>query len=83
MDGTIEARPEWKDLLDRIRQGETLTLVENGRPVALVHPVPEPTEPKLTEAEIEQAVEELRAFRERHTLGGISWKELRDAGRKY
>lgn len=81
MDGTIEARPEWKELLDRIRQGETLTLVENGRPVARL--VPEPAEPKLTEAEIEQAVEELRAFRERHTLGGISWKELRDAGRKY
>lgn len=82
MDGTIEARPEWKDLLDRIRQGETLTLVENGRPVATIVPEPaEPPEPGSEEAR--RAVEELRAFRERHTLGGISWKKLRDAGRKY
>ena len=78
----VEIKPEWKDLLDRVRQGETLTLTEGGRPVARLTPeAVVPAQPGTEEAR--QAVEAMRRFRERHTLGGISWKELRDEGRKY
>ncbi|MGG5811328.1 type II toxin-antitoxin system Phd/YefM family antitoxin [Falsiroseomonas sp. CW058] len=80
MDGTVEARPEWKDLLDRIRQGETLTVTEGGRPVATLAPAM--PRRKLTEEEIAAAVEEMRATRDRNRLDGISWKELRDEGRR-
>jgi prevent-host-death family protein len=80
MDGTIEVRPEWKDLLDRVRQGETLTLTEGGRPVAKVAPASQPR--KLTDTEIAAQVEDLRRVRERNRLDGLSWKELRDEGKR-
>ena len=78
MDGTIEAKPEHEDLLSRVRRGETLTIMQDGQPVARVVP----PRRKLTEEEVQAAVEELRAMRARNTLGGISWKELRDEGRR-
>ena len=81
MDGTIEAKPEHEDLLSRVRRGETLTIMQDGQPVARVVPA-EPPRRKLTEEEVQAAVEELRAMRARNTLGGISWKELRDEGRR-
>lgn len=80
MDGTVEARPEWKDLLDRIRQGETVTVTEGGRPVAQVRPVAGPH--AYGEAEIARMVEELRAVRALNRLGDASWQSLRDEGRR-
>jgi antitoxin (DNA-binding transcriptional repressor) of toxin-antitoxin stability system len=82
MDGTVEAGPGLKELLERVRRGETLTITEGGAPVARL--VPQPDEPPPPGSEdARRAAEELRRFRERHTLGGLSWKELRDAGRRY
>jgi prevent-host-death family protein len=80
MDGTIEARPEWKDLLDRVRQGETLTLTEGGRPVAKLAPAGASS--ARSDAEVERIKQAFEDFRARHTLDGISWKELRDEGRR-
>jgi prevent-host-death family protein len=80
MDGTIEVRPEWKELLDRVRQGETLTLTEGGRPVAKLAPAL--LSQKLTDAEIAAQLEDLRRVRERNRLDGLSWKELRDEGKR-
>jgi len=81
MDGTIEAKPEFSALLDRVRRGETLTITESGRPVATLAPATG-THPRRTEAEVAQILERFRAFRQQHTLGGIPWQELRDEGRR-
>jgi antitoxin (DNA-binding transcriptional repressor) of toxin-antitoxin stability system len=81
MDGTIEARPELSDLLDRVRRGETLTITEGGRPVARLGPA-EVAGPRPSEADIARIMGEMRDFRARHTLGGIPWQELRDEGRR-
>jgi prevent-host-death family protein len=80
MDGTIEARPEWKELLDRIRQGETVTVTEGGKPIAQVRPVAAAR--AYDEAEVARLVGELRAVRARNRLGDVTWQGLRDAGRR-
>jgi antitoxin (DNA-binding transcriptional repressor) of toxin-antitoxin stability system len=85
MDGTVEARPEWKDLLDRVRRGETLTLTEGGRVVARLEPSADrhvrQGSPKAED--LQQLIARFEAFAAEHSLGRFTWKDLRDEGRKY
>lgn len=75
--GAFEAKTHLSALLDRVERGEEILITKHGRPVARLAPVgPVPS------ADARQAIEQLRAFRTTHRLGGIDWRELRDAGRK-
>jgi hypothetical protein len=38
---------------------------------------------RSAEGKVSDAMAKLRELRKGTTLGGLSWKELRDAGRKY
>jgi len=74
--GAFEAKTHLSALLDRVAAGEEVVITKHGKPVA-----------RLVSAEgsdrqrVGDAVEKLKALRKGTTLGGLSWKELRDQGR--
>lgn len=84
MDGTVgayEAKTHLSQLLDRVEQGESLTITRNGKPVARLVPAAPVT------AGGESLAERFRAFREKLRAEGvsISWDEMRnwrDEGRR-
>ena len=75
--GSYEAKTHLPRLLDEVAAGEEIVITKHGVPVAVL--VPATTRTTLTVAE---AIEELRAFRARHTLDGITIRELIDEGRR-
>ncbi len=58
--GAYEAKTHLPRLLDRVEQGETLTITRHGRPVARLAPVEADDRARAA-----QAAEELRAIRRR------------------
>ena len=56
--GSGEAKTELPRLLDRVAQGESVTITKHGVPVARLVPVEEETKPDLR-----QVIEEIMAFR--------------------
>ena len=75
--GAFEAKTHLSELLDRVELGEELVIARRGRPVARLVPVADANQQRAAEA-----VKRLRALRRGATLGGIDWRELRDAGRR-
>jgi prevent-host-death family protein len=75
-----EAKSQFSSLVDRAVAGEETIITRHGKPVAKVVPVRQPHDPERTRKVLEQIIE-LRN-RSGATLGGLSWKELRDEGRK-
>jgi prevent-host-death family protein len=74
--GAFEAKTHLAALLDAVGAGEQITITRHGRPVArLVPPNDHPP------ADLATTIARLRAFNAGQTLGGLSWRELRDAGR--
>ncbi len=74
---TEEVAARWPNLMEKIEEGEKITITRQGVPVANVVPVPEP--PKKTSAE---AVDHLLALRKGIRLNGLSIREMIDEGRK-
>jgi prevent-host-death family protein len=75
--GAFEAKTHLSELLDRVEAGEELVITRHGRPVARLVPVADAQQQRAAEA-----VKRLRAWRGGATLGGLDWRELRDAGRR-
>lgn len=75
--GSFEAKTHLSALLDRVAAGEEVVITRHGKPVAKLVKATE-----RDQAKINAAVEELRRLRKGTTLGGLSWKELRDVGRR-
>lgn len=73
--GAFEAKTHLSELLDRVAQGETLVITRRGRAVARLGPADDPERSG-------SAVARLRALRAQTTLGGLDWRDLRDAGRR-
>jgi prevent-host-death family protein len=74
--GAFEAKTHLSALLDQVAAGEEVIITKHGRPVARLVAVNQ-----IDRARANQAFEQLKALRKGTTLGGLSWKELRDAGR--
>lgn len=90
MNGTVgayEAKTHLGALLDRVENGETLTITRNGRPVARL--VPAETPRPMPEIEATALVERFRALRETLMAAGVrpftagEIVDLVHAGRKY
>lgn len=85
--GAYEAKTHLAALLDRVENGETLTITRNGRPVAQLVPAGPPR--PMPEAEATALVERFRRFRESLRVAGVkpfTTEEIVDlvhAGRKY
>jgi len=78
--GSYEAKTHLPALLDRVAQGETITITRHGKPVAQLVPVASEASP-----DVRNVVQEMLAYRDRQnrTLGGISVRELVEEGRRY
>jgi prevent-host-death family protein len=75
--GAYEAKTQFSSLLDRVEQGEEVRITRHGRPIARMVP-----EREIDRAAIDKAIAELKEIRKGARLDGLSWKELRDAGRR-
>jgi prevent-host-death family protein len=76
--GAFEAKTHLSRLLDRVAQGETITITKHGIPVARLVPVVEKPKP-----DVERAIEDLLEFRKQHPLQGLSLRELINEGRRF
>ena len=72
-----DAKARLSEMLDRVERGEEITITRHGEPVAKLVPVP-----RHDPAAARQAVEAWLNRPDRPTLGGLSWKQLRDEGRR-
>lgn len=75
--GAFEAKTHFSSLLDRVANGEEITITKHGKAVARLVSA-ESTETSLPES----AFLKLKELRRSNTLDGLSWKDLRDEGRK-
>jgi prevent-host-death family protein len=75
--GAFEAKTHLSALLERVARGEEVTITRHGKAIAKL--VPAQTSDKMR---IDAAIAKLRTLRRGTTLDGLSWKELRDEGRR-
>ena len=77
--GAFEAKTHLSDLLDRVSQGERITITRHGVPAAVLVPVGEPGK-KLTHKEI---VDGMRALRKRIKPDRMSVRDMVREGRRF
>ena len=75
--GAYEAKTHLPRLLDEVARGETITITKRGVPVAELAP---PS--RRSAISVDSAIAGLRAFRQAHSLGGLTIRELIDEGRR-
>jgi prevent-host-death family protein len=75
--GAFQAKTHFSMLLDRVAGGEEVVITKHGKPVVRMVAAA-----ARDRADVDEAVEQLRRFRKGTTLGGLSWKQLRDEGRR-
>jgi prevent-host-death family protein len=75
--GAFEAKTHLSTLLDRAAAGEEVVITKHGKPVARLVGIRH-----IDRARVSEAFEKLKTLRKGTTLGGLSWKELRDEGRR-
>ena len=74
--GAFEAKTHLSTLLDRVAAGEEVIITKHGKPVARLVGARH-----IDRARVNEAFEKLKTLRKGTTLGGLSWKALRDEGR--
>jgi prevent-host-death family protein len=75
--GAFEAKTHLSALLERVANGEEVIITKHGRPVARLV-----SATATDQGKVDDVVEKLKRLRKGTTLGGLSWKELRDEGRR-
>ncbi|HEX5368948.1 MAG TPA: type II toxin-antitoxin system prevent-host-death family antitoxin [Dehalococcoidia bacterium] len=75
--GVYEAKTQLPRLLDSVEKGEVITITRHGKPVARLVPV------RANRMTVDEAIEAMREFGKRHSLDGLTIRELIDEGRKY
>ena len=75
--GAFEAKTHFSALLARIGLGEQFIITKHGKQVARLVPVEVPAQEKK-----QALIEKYRQLGAKNTLGGLSWKALRDEGRR-
>lgn len=74
--GAYEAKTHLPKLLERVAEGEKITITKHGIPVATLQPA------NISKKKpVHETIEQLRQFRSKHRLGGLSLKEMIDDGR--
>ena len=77
--GVVEAKTHLAALLDRVAQGEKITITRHGIPAAVLVPVAE-TETKLSHKDI---VEGMRKLRKRVKADDMSARDMINQGRRF
>jgi prevent-host-death family protein len=75
--GAFEAKTHLSSLLERVERGEEVVITRHGKAVARLVPAE-----KIDRERVRAAIAKLKELSREQTLGGISWKELRDEGRR-
>jgi prevent-host-death family protein len=75
--GAYEAKTHLPKLLERVFNGESITITKHGVPVAVLQP-PDPAKKVNTRS----VIVELRKFRNKHSLDGISIRDMIEEGRR-
>jgi prevent-host-death family protein len=75
--GAYEAKTHLPKLLERVMKGERITITKHGVPIAIL----QAPDVKKT-VDTESVIKEIRDFRDRHSLGGISLREMIEEGRR-
>ncbi len=75
--GAYEAKTHLPRLLERVQQGERVTITKHGVPVAMLVPVVPVDKP-----DIHAVIDELKAFATGHSAGGTTLREMIEEGRR-
>lgn len=75
--GAFEAKTHLSSLLERVERGEEVVITRHGKAVARLVPAE-----KIDRERVRAAIAKLKELRVGSSLGGLSWKELRDEGRR-
>ena len=75
--GAYDAKTHLPKLLERVLKGEQITITKHGVPVAVLQP-PDPEKAVDTK----EIIAELRRLRNKHTLDGLSIREMIKEGRR-
>jgi prevent-host-death family protein len=75
--GVYDAKTHLTRLLDEVARGESITITRHGRPVARLVPV------GGRRRSVREAIEAIEAFRQGHTLGDLTIRELIEEGRRH
>jgi prevent-host-death family protein len=75
--GAFEAKNKFSELLERVGRGAEITITKHDRAVARLVPAISQTNERR-----KRATEEIRVFRTRYNLKGLSVRTLIEQGRK-
>lgn len=75
--GAYEAKTHLPKLLERVIKGERITITKHGVPVAVLQPVDHEKQ-----VDAESVIMELKKFRDRHYLDGLSIRDMIEEGRR-
>ncbi|MBU2601959.1 MAG: type II toxin-antitoxin system prevent-host-death family antitoxin [Actinobacteria bacterium] len=75
--GAYEAKTHLPSLLEEVAAGEHITITKHGVPVARLVPVAD-----IAPAHPDETIRALKVFRAKHTLAGLSLRDLIDDGRR-
>lgn len=75
--GSFEAKTHLSALLDEVAQGGQVLICKRGVPVARLVPAV-----RAEEAQVSSTIDALLKLREGMRLDGLTWRELRDTGRR-
>ena len=76
--GSFEAKTHFSALLERVAKGETITITKHGVPVAKLVPANAPAKRSR-----EEVLRDLEEFGKGRSLGGLTFQQLIDEGRRF
>jgi len=75
--GAYQAKTHLSRLLERVSKGERFTITKHGVPVAVLQPAE-----SVKRADPKLIISQLRKFRDKHILKGLSIREMIEEGRR-
>jgi prevent-host-death family protein len=75
--GAYEAKTHLSRLLERVAEGEWITITKHGQPVAVLKPVAD-----LERRALPEVIADLRRFRRGRILEGMPVREMIEEGRR-
>ena len=75
--GSYEAKTHLPSLLNRVAKGEEIVITKHGNPVAMLVPF------VGKKHSLKTIIDEIKQFRQKHKLNGLSIKQMIEEGRRY
>ena len=75
--GLSEAGSQLPKLVDRVAQGELITITKQGIPVARIVPVP-----NQNNSDLARVIQDIKEYRKGRRLEGLSIREMIEEGRR-